>query len=108
LPRRARYSSVIALRQLGSLSGGNRRVPVDRSMHVRPLTGNDMYARGGAHAMHGRGRMRRQKGGREGASEGGGECAGEGGAVGAGEGGTVGVCGVTEGTTIEGASSRNS
>jgi hypothetical protein len=43
--------------------GGNRRVPVDRSMQVKPLTGRDMYAGGATRAMHGQGhrqgRMRR-------------------------------------------------
>jgi hypothetical protein len=47
-------------------------------------------------------------GGGEGAGEDGGEGAGEGGGEGAGEGGTVGVCRATEGTMIEGMSSRNS
>jgi hypothetical protein len=45
--------------------GGNRRVPVDRSMQVKPLTGRDMYAGGATCVMHGqgrrRGRMRRQR-----------------------------------------------
>jgi hypothetical protein len=35
--------------------GGNRQVPVDRSMQVKPVMGRDMYARGAACAMHGRG-----------------------------------------------------
>jgi hypothetical protein len=36
--------------------GGNWRVPIDRSMQVKPLTGRDMYAKGTTHAMHGQGR----------------------------------------------------
>jgi hypothetical protein len=28
--------------------GGNRRVPIDRNMQVKPLTGRDMDARGAA------------------------------------------------------------
>jgi hypothetical protein len=40
---------------------GNRRVPVDRSMQVKPLTGRDMYAGGATCAMHGQGRMRRRR-----------------------------------------------
>jgi hypothetical protein len=46
--------------------GGNRRVPIDRSMQVKPLTRRDMYAEGATRAMHGqgrrRGRMRRRRG----------------------------------------------
>jgi hypothetical protein len=40
---------------------GNRRVPIDRNMQVKPLTGRDMDAGGATHAMHGRWRrcMRR-------------------------------------------------
>jgi hypothetical protein len=38
--------------------GGNWRVPVDRSMQVKPLTGRDMYAGGATRAMHGQGRRR--------------------------------------------------
>jgi hypothetical protein len=34
--------------------GGNQRVPVDRSMQVKPLIGRDMYVGGAARAMHGR------------------------------------------------------
>jgi hypothetical protein len=45
--------------------GGNRRVPVYRSMQVKPLMGRDMYARGATRVMHGqgrrRGRMRRRR-----------------------------------------------
>jgi hypothetical protein len=45
--------------------GGNWRVPVDRSMQVKPLMGRDMYAGGSTRAMHGqgrrRGRMRRKR-----------------------------------------------
>jgi hypothetical protein len=33
--------------------GGNRRVPVDRSMHVKTLMGRDMYVGGAARVMHG-------------------------------------------------------
>jgi hypothetical protein len=33
--------------------GGNRRVPIDRNMQVKPLTGRNMDAGGAAHAMHG-------------------------------------------------------
>jgi hypothetical protein len=44
--------------------GGNLRVPVDRSMQVKPLTWRDMYVGGAARAMHGRGHRRRRWGGR--------------------------------------------
>jgi hypothetical protein len=37
--------------------GGNQRVPVDRSMQVKPLTGRDMYVGGATRAMHGQGRQ---------------------------------------------------
>jgi hypothetical protein len=43
---------------------GNRRVPIDRSMQVKPLMGRDMYAGGATRAMHGQGRRRRLRRGR--------------------------------------------
>jgi hypothetical protein len=36
--------------------GGNQRVPVERSMQVKPLMGRNMYAGGATCAMHGQGR----------------------------------------------------
>jgi hypothetical protein len=49
------------LEQVGMLErrtcgGGNRQVPVDRSMQVKPLMRRDMYVEGAARVMHGRGR----------------------------------------------------
>jgi hypothetical protein len=41
--------------------GGNRRVPVDRNMQVKPLTGRDMDAGGDACSMHGRQRRRMRR-----------------------------------------------
>jgi hypothetical protein len=74
--------------------GGNRRVPVDRNMQVKPLTGRDMDAGGAARVMHGCQRRRmRQEGGGEGDDEGGRE--------GGSEGGPVGLCGTTRGMMIE-------
>jgi hypothetical protein len=58
-------------------------------MQVKLLMMRDMYAGGLVRAMHGRGND-------------------EAGWESVDEGGTIGVCGATGGTTIEGASSRNS
>jgi hypothetical protein len=38
--------------------GGNRRVPLDKSIWVKPLTGRDMYAGGATGGMHRQGRQR--------------------------------------------------
>jgi hypothetical protein len=45
--------------------GGNRRVPIDRNMQVKLLTGRDMDAGGAARAMHGRRGRRMRRGGRQ-------------------------------------------
>jgi hypothetical protein len=38
--------------------GGNRRVPIDRSMQVKPLMGRDIYAGGATRVMHRQGHQR--------------------------------------------------
>jgi hypothetical protein len=114
LPRRARYSSVIALSQLGSFSTaraeeGTGEYLLIETCRLRRYRGGTWMpevlrvrctgAGDGACAY---------EGGGEGAGEGGGEGAGEGGGEGAGEGGPVGLCGTTRETTIGKTSSRNS
>jgi hypothetical protein len=44
--------------------GGNRRVPFDGNMQVKPLTEREMYAGGATRVMHGQGCRRRRWGGR--------------------------------------------
>jgi hypothetical protein len=51
----------VGILECGTCGGGNRRVPIDRSMHVKLLTGRDMYAGGATRAMHGQGRQRRRR-----------------------------------------------
>jgi hypothetical protein len=132
LPRKARYSSVIASSQLGSLSvarseeGTGEYLSIEACKLSRSRGGTCMpevlrvrcTSKGAAEgACAGEdGREGAGEGSAEGAGEGSAEGAGEGGAEGAdeggtegvGEGGAVGVCGATGGTTIEGTSSRNS
>jgi hypothetical protein len=43
----------VGILELRTCGGGNQRVPIDRSMQLKPLTGRNMYAGGAAHAMHG-------------------------------------------------------
>jgi hypothetical protein len=51
----------VGILECSTCGGGNRRVPVDRNMQVKPLMGRDMDAGGATRAMHGRQRrhMRR-------------------------------------------------
>jgi hypothetical protein len=52
---------LVGILERRTCGGGNRRVPVDRNMQVKPLTGMNMDAGGAARAMHGRrGRHMRQ------------------------------------------------
>jgi hypothetical protein len=73
--------------------GGNRRVPVDKSMQIKPLTGMDMYVVGVARAMHERPVTAHApvKAARRAPAS-----------------GVVGLCGTTGGTMIDRTSSRNS
>jgi hypothetical protein len=45
---------LFGIRERRTCEGGNRRVPVDRNIQVKPLTGRDMDAGGAARVMHGR------------------------------------------------------
>jgi hypothetical protein len=51
----------VGIRERCTCGGGNRRVPIDRNMQVKPLTGRDMDAEGAARAMHGRRRWRMRR-----------------------------------------------
>jgi hypothetical protein len=115
LPRRARYSSVIASSQLGSLSAaraeeGTGEYLLTETCRLSRSWGETYMSEVLRVRCTGKGSCAGEggrEGAAEGASEGGAEGAGEGGGEGAGEDDAVGVCRATGGTTIEGTSSRN-